>query len=373
MAVSKKILYIINHVDWFWSHRLPLAAAARKDGWDVHIAVPGGPRDARFKDYDFQVHDLEGRAFAMMGSIRSVVRAVKPDLVHAITIKMAFLTGLAAGRRTHRIFTIAGLGFLFSSSGIKPRLLRAVVKPFLKQALQGAAIIVQNPDDARTLVQAGLITDQDVRLIRGSGVDIKRFAPIKDLEASPPVVLMPTRLIREKGVAIFAQAAQILKASFKSKGLDVRCVIAGGLDDTNPHAITARDMQGLTADGALEWAGKIDDMARALNECALVAYPSWYGEGIPKVLLEAAACGKAIITTDHTGCREVVEHGVNGYLVPVQDAQALADAIEVILSNPDLRDGMGRKSRARAEREFNVDLIVRQTLDFCEEQLSRTN
>jgi glycosyltransferase involved in cell wall biosynthesis len=238
--------------------------------------------------------------------------------------------------------------------------LRFVIKPFLKHALNGAAIVAQNPDDIKTLCNEGLITDQAVRLIRGSGVDVTQFSPINGAEAHPPIVLMPTRLIREKGVSIFAEAARILKA----RGVDVRCVIAGALDHNNPHAITEKEINALTADGSLVWAGKMDDMPRALNEASLVAYPSWYGEGIPKVLLEAAACGKAIITTDHTGCREVVEHGVNGYLVPVRDAVALAESIEVLLSNPELRYGMGRKSRMRAEQEFNVTIIVRQTLDF---------
>lgn len=355
---AKKILYVINHADWFWSHRLPLALGAQKDGWQVHVAVPGGADDPRFAKYGFAAHNFEGRAFHAIGSIRTLARDLWPDLVHAVTLKTAFLTGLALGSDFKQVFTIAGLGFLFSDEGLKPKLLRLVTGPFLKRALRHAALVVQNPDDRKTLENHGFSRPGQCALIRGSGVDLAVFTPQPGLESDPPVVLMPTRLIREKGVSVFADAARILK----HRGVQVRCVVAGGLDDDNPHALTASEMKKYCADGALEWPGKISDIPRALAECALVAYPSWYGEGIPKVLLEAAACGKAIITTDHPGCREAVRHGENGLLVPVKDAQALAGAIEELLNNPARRQMMGEQGRKRAEKEFDVNLIVEQTL-----------
>jgi glycosyltransferase involved in cell wall biosynthesis len=177
-----------------------------------------------------------------------------------------------------------------------------------------------------------------------------------------PVVLLPTRLIREKGVIVFIEAARILKA----RGVNAKFQIAGGMEGHNPNKISKEEMETLTADGATEWLGRVTDMPALYASAALIAYPSYYREGVPKVLLESAAMGKAIITTDHPGCREAVADNDNGLLVPVKDAQATADAIETLLKDPVRRKEMGARSRERAEKEFDVRLIVDQTLKVYE-------
>ncbi len=353
-----KILYVINHIDWFWSHRLPLAKAAKEQGWDVHVAVHGSARDPRFSAHGFTPHEIGNSPIGVIFGTHKVVRDVKPDIVHVITLKYVFLAGLALlfHPKVKRVFTIAGLGYLFSGEGFKPKLLRTLVSPVLKLVLKNSAIIVQNPDDRNILINCKLI--KNATLIRGSGVDTKQYRPQPDKEQSPPIVLMPTRLVREKGVIVFIEAARILK----QRNVNARLQIAGGMEGGNPNTISKAEMETLIADGSVEWLGRVNDMPALYATSAIIAYPSHYREGIPKVLLEAAASGKAIVTTDHPGCREVVEDGRNGYLVPVKDATATANAIEKILSDESLRKSMAARSRFKAENEFDVVRVVEETL-----------
>ncbi len=365
-----KILYVINHMDWFWSHRLPLAEGARDAGYEVHVAAPGAEKDAALPKHGFYAHALPASPLAAMPALRKILKAESPQVVHAITLKTALFTGLAA-RLTPKadwggrlVLTIAGLGYLFSGAGWKPRLLRLGASPFLRFAFRGpnTSLIFQNPDDRDIMIAGGFANPDPERsvLIRGSGVDLNAFSPTQkdEKETAPPLVLMPTRLLEDKGVRVFAQAAKILKAA----GIPARFALAGGLSTTNPTALTQADMAVLTASGALEWLGHVRDMPALLAQADLIAYPSWYREGVPKALLEAAACGLPVVTTDHPGCREVVRDGENGRLVPVQDAQALADAIRGLLADPAMRARMGAKSRKIAETEFSVDRVVADTL-----------
>lgn len=351
--MKPKLLYVINHVDWFWSHRLPLAKAAQDAGYDVHVAVHGAS-DPRFAQHGFTSHELPEFPPAVSWRLCKLVRRLKPDLMHAITLKYSFLAGLATRHKPmRRIFTIAGLGYLFADEA---GLLRLMVMPLLKYALGNATIIVQNPDDRDILMKRGVI--KSATLIRGSGVDISNYTPTKNNEETPPIVLMPTRLLRDKGVMVFAEAANILKA----RGVNARFQIAGGMEGHNPATLTESDMKSISANGAVEWLGRVNDMPALYARATVIAYPSWYREGVPKVLLESVAMGKAIVTTDHPGCREAVTHNVNGLLVPVKDANATANAIEKLLNDPALRQTMGAAGRKKAEEEFDVRRVVEKTL-----------
>ncbi|MCB1783500.1 MAG: glycosyltransferase family 4 protein [Alphaproteobacteria bacterium] len=366
----QKLLYVINHMDWFWSHRLPLAAGAQEAGWDVTVAASGASSDKKLASRGFHAADLpnpEGKfiGFAVLETVFEIFRVLsreKPDLMHAITLKYAFIAGLCARLypKMRVVYTIAGLGYLFSGEGVKPRLLRAVIGPALKFALKHpqASLIFQNPDDMDLMIKHGFCRAEAAHLIRGSGVDTDAFKPSDVRPETPPIVLMPTRLVHDKGVAVFVAAARLLK----KRGSEARFQIAGGLSASNPLAISEAEMKDMVSDGTVEWLGKVDDMPGLLARATLVAYPSYYREGVPKVLLEAAAAGKAIVTTDHPGCREAVADGVNGLLVPIKDAGSLADAIADLLSHPDKRAAMESSGRARALGEFDVHLIVSQTL-----------
>jgi glycosyltransferase involved in cell wall biosynthesis len=354
-----KLLYVINHIDWFWSHRLPLAQAAQKQGYEVHVAVPEA--DEKLTQHGFTGHDMQAGLIRSIITLRRLIKQEKPRIIHAITIKYAFIAGLATLfiPDIKIVHTIAGLGYLFSGHNTKAKMLRLFVTPLLRIALcrHNIHLIFQNPDDMQIMIAQNLAAQERSHLIRGSGVDIDAFKPDTSSPAQPPIVLMHTRLVHDKGVAIFVEAARILKA----RGHHARMQIAGGLTD-NPLAITQAQMEAMIADGAAEWLGRVSDMPALLATTTLIAYPSYYREGIPKVLLEAAACGKPIVTTDHAGCREAVQDRHNGLLVPVKNPLALANAIELVLKDQVALTAMGAASRALAETTFDVRLINQQTI-----------
>lgn len=365
-----KILYIINNIDWFWSHRLPLALAAKKEGYEVIVAAArvDDAQKTRLAEQGFTGENLPDAdritsPFTVLINIFAIARLIrkhKPDILHVITIKYAFLAGLAAkiAPVPRLVHTIAGLGYLFSSDDFKPRLLRLIAGWPLRTALAGADLIFQNPDDRDLMIGRGFADAGRAHLIRGSGVDIAEFKASTPPAGKKPLVLMATRLLHDKGVAVFIEAAKIME----EKGVKARFQIAGGEVTSNPLAITKAQMEAMVEGSPVEWLGKVEDMPALLAECAVFVYPSYYREGIPKVLLEAAASGKPIVTTDHPGCREAVEDGVNGYLVPVRSALGTAEAARKILEDADLAARMGKASRRRAEAEFNVAKIVSETL-----------
>lgn len=369
--MPKKILYIVNHMECFWTRRFPIAREALAQGWDVGVCSSGAQGDAKLADFGFGAFDLPepGRKLSpfsmlhIMISMLRVIRKERPDIIHAMTLKYAFMTGLATvlyRREVRIVHTIAGLGYLFSGEGFKPRVLRFFLGPFFKLAFKNArtSVTFQNPDDQALMIQRGYIHAHQAHLIKGSGIDLNEFAFAPEPQNEKPVVVMPTRLIHEKGVAVFVEAARLLRA----QGVDAAFQIAGGGAPYNPREISKAEMESMVANGAASWLGKVSDMPRLLAGCNLVVYPSYYGEGIPKVLLEAASIGRAMITTDHPGCREAVRDGMNGYLVPIKDVQATAAAIAKILGDDGLRARMGEQSRAMAEAEFDVRIVVEKTL-----------
>lgn len=366
---SKKLLYIFDHLDW--KSRMPVALGAKEAGFDITIGIVGA------EDGD-KIDGLEGfhvlilrkpknkfGPFSVLGSlldIRRTIKTHKPDLLHTVTLKYSFLVGLASlGLRGYRLlYTIAGLGFLFRSEGVKPKILRAALSPFLKCVLRNkrADLIFQNPDDRDLLVQGGYTRAEHTHLVISSGVDLDKFIFEPEPENDLPIALMPTRLVHEKGVSIFVQAARILH----EKGIKARYQIAGGITTHNPRAISEAEMRDYIKDGVVEWLGRVDDMPALLRSASVIVYPSYYGEGVPRVMLEACAAGRPIITTDHAGCRETVPEGKNGFLVPIKDVQATAQAMERLLGDKNLRADMGAQSRKLAEERFDVQAITAQTL-----------
>lgn len=374
---KRSLLYLFDYADWH--SRIPLAHAAHQDGYDVTIAVLGLPAEDE-GDLDgmcllaLPKPSLGRNALGILGfvhSIRALVKDLRPDFVHTVTLKYTFFVGLACYglRHSTRVYTLAGLGFLFRSAGFKPAGLRQLIRPALRSILRSkkARVIFQNPDDRSLMLRGGYVRQTNSRVILGSGVDLERFVashvPAYE-HGARPLVLMPTRLVREKGIEVFVQAAQTLKAG----GMDAKFEIAGGETQHNPKAISAAEMNAMTADGSAKWLGRVQDMPELLSRAHLIVYPSYYGEGIPRVLLEAAATGRPIITTDHPGCREVVEDGVNGFLIPVRDPEATAEAIKQALSDPDKLRQMGEASRSRAETLFDINEVVRQTLSVYEDE-----
>lgn len=364
-----KILYIFDQSDW--ESRMPVAEKAKADGYEVVIALIGTESADRsapesFKTEFLSVPDgqIKGRNLpAITKQIRRIIKAERPDMVHTVTLKYAFITGLTVlpFRKLRKVYTLAGLGYLFRSGDAKPRMLRAVLSPLLKAILRAphAHLIFQNPDDLALMIRLGFADSTRSTLIRGSGVNLEKFTAAPEPQSDLPLVLMPTRLVHEKGVHVFIEAARLLKAG----GINARFEIAGGETKHNPKAISREEMLHMTNDGAVQWLGRVENMPELLQSAAIVVYPSYYGEGIPRVLLESCAAGKPIITTDHPGCREAVNENENGLLVPVRDIKATAEAIKTLLERADVRAEMGKASRSKAEKEFEIGLIAVKTLE----------
>ncbi len=363
---KRHILYVVADMGDFKSSRLVLARAAQEKGYIIHVAAPGAANDAVLKEFAMHGHDMPRlkrnifSALYVVNCLSRIQKKIKPEMIHAITLKYSFLCGFAAGD-SRKIFTIAGLGYVASNTFFS-RVFKIILTPFLKYALKDAFLIVQNPDDSEFLIAQKWAPAHSITLIRGSGVDLNRFAPKPGTEEFPPIVLMPTRLLRDKGIDVFMNAARIIA----EKKIPARFVIAGGAGGQSPGAISESSMRTMIQNTTVEWSGFIADMPGLYAKAAIVAYPSHYREGIPRALIEAAAIAKPIVTTDHPGCRETVDDGVNGFLIPVKNPEALANKIEKLLNDDGLRARMGAAGRKKAEHEFDVHMIAGQILKIYE-------
>ncbi|QGM45233.1 glycosyltransferase family 4 protein [Methylocystis heyeri] len=375
-----KVLLFAN-TDWYlFNFRRTLAAALKDRGHDVTLVSPPGLYGEKLEALGFRwipapmdrrsLNPL--RELALLGWLFRLLRRERPDVVHGFTIKCVVygaLVGRLAGAA--RINAVAGMGYVFISNSLKARILRPWVRGLMRLALGGgqARLILQNPDDVTLFERARLVSVDKIRLIRGSGVDCARFIPGDDEEVAenrPLRVLLAARLLWDKGLAEFVDAARLLKA----EGRDIRFTLAGAPDPGNPAAAPEATIAAWQAEGLVDWLGHVDDMPALLLAADIVALPS-YREGLPKTLIEAAACAKPLIATDAPGCREVVTHGVNGLLVPIRNAQALAEAIARLQDDPGLARRLGLAARAKALAEFDEKIVIAQTLAVYHEMRSQ--
>jgi glycosyltransferase involved in cell wall biosynthesis len=369
---------ILNDIAWYWSHRQPLAKAILARGDTLSLATSGASVDSGVRDMGVTGYDLteHGRGlgflfhFKILWSIYGVIKKTKPDVIHAITLRHAFYTGIVTRFIGYKsvVFTVAGVGSLFTDQSSKMKVVRTLAIPLLRFAFKGKGrfLIFQNPDDRQLMLDHKVVNEEQTTIIRGSGVDLIEF-PFTPEEQSDeaPIVLFSSRLIREKGIDDFIEAAKIIK----DKGIKARFQIAGDVYEKNPNSLTREEMKGYHDDGIVEWLGQVSDMPKLFKEISIMALPSYYGEGVPKILLEAAAIGRPIITCDVPGCREAVIHEENGLLVPPKSPQDLAEAIESLLNDVQLRNQYGRAGRAMVEQDFHVDSVVSRTLKVYDQFL----
>lgn len=360
----KKLLFVVN-IDWFFiSHRLPIALEAREAGFEVHIATVISDKSQSLESFGLKVHPLGlvRGGLGVINAVKTVIElrrifiSVKPDVVHLITIKPVLLGGLVARwlRVPALVSAVSGLGYVFTAKGPVARARRWVVSRFYSLALghYNQTVIFQNPDDRDTLVRTTFLSNTKVEMIRGSGVDLKKYTVIPEVPGVP-VVLLPARLLADKGVFEFVQAAKLLRA----KRVPARFVLAGMVDSEHPTSVSQGQLDDWIAQGVVEYWGYRTDMPQVIASANLVVLPS-YREGLPKALLEASACGRAVVTTNVPGCRDAIEPGVTGLVVPVRDPKSLAVAIEKLLANPEDRKAMGLAGRCLAENEFDVRIVV---------------
>lgn len=373
-----KILLFAN-TDWYlYNFRQSLALTLQTAGHTVTLISPPGSYGAKLQalGLDWRPVTMKRLSLNPWRELRLVVwlirflRREQIDLVHGFTIKCA-VYGSVAARLTDdrpRVGAVAGMGYVFTSHSIKARLLRPLVKKVFRTAFGGkrSRLILQNDDDAEIFSQTKLIDKAHIHVIKSSGVDLSRFTPRTDeLQKQPFRVVLPARLLWDKGVGELVEASRLLQARDKT----VEVLLAGEPDIGNPATIDETKIRRWHQEGLIRWLGKVDDMPALFQSVHAVVLPS-YREGLPKSLIEAAGCALPLITTDVPGCREVVTSEVDGLLVPPRDAKALANAIERLLSDSMLCRRLGQAARRKAEAEFDEKVIIGRTVAVYEQLMA---
>lgn len=385
---GRRLCFVINNAAFFVSHRLSIALAARKAGAEIDL-ITGSAGVAALEESALQLLVGENiphqRVAFKTDSINPIIEAIgllqicrllskgRPHLVHCASPKGILYGGLAARIMGVRglVLAVSGMGYAFTPTAQKNftrRMVAKVYKTWVRLAYghNNKRVIVQNHDDLRAIVDAGLAEDREMVLIPGSGVDIEKFSSIR-IESKQPVVLLPARMLVDKGVLEFIEAARRLKPIVGSW----RFVLAGAADYKNPSSISTAQVEAWVAEGIVEWRGHIehaDDMVALYAQASIVCLPS-YREGMPKCLLEAAAAGCAVVTTDAVGCRESILPGETGDLVPIRDSAALATALLSLINDADRRRRYGIRGQQLAADRFGIDAVVAATLNIYKELL----
>lgn len=368
--MATRILYIVNDPTFFLTHRLPLAIEARKSGYEVLVATGAGEGVDEIERIGFEHHVLPLQRsginpvmeFRLLFAMARLYRMTKPDIVHLVTIKPVLYGGILSRlmRIPAVVIAVSGMGYLYV--GNRSGLVRGFVNTMYRFALKhpNSCVIVQNEVDREDLkAMHALRPGQDV-LIPGSGVNLTQYA-YEPLPDGTPIVILPARMLWDKGVREFVEAAYFVT----DQGKKARFALVGPYDPDNPAAVPLKQLEFWcsSSGGPIEWWGRCADMPQVYSKASLVVLPS-YREGVPKALLEAAAIGRAIVATDIPGCRDVVEDGINGYLVSPKDAPALAEAIISLLSDRHRLEEMGRRGRKKAEQEFGVEKVIEKHMDI---------
>jgi glycosyltransferase involved in cell wall biosynthesis len=365
-----KLLYLVTEDWYFCSHRLALGRAAAAAGYDVTVAT-------RIRDHGQDIRDAgmhlvglpwERRStnawneFRTLAALYKLYRNQRPDLVHHVALKPVLYGSLIARLTgTRRVINaVAGFGYSFVADGTRAAIARRILKASFEHMSNrpGARVLVQNPDDERVLREKDLVRADHLSVIPGSGVDVDRYAPAPEGEpVGTPRVTLVSRMLWSKGVGEFVEAARQLK----EKGVEFEAVLVGDPDPDNPQSIPEQTLRGWHDEGVVVWWGHEDDIPSVWARSNVAVLPS-HREGLPKTLLEAAACGRPMIATDVPGCREIVSQGRTGLLVPAKDPPALAQAIETLVSDSGKRKEMGRAARADAVEKFSESIVIERVL-----------
>ncbi len=364
--MAQKILYLVSEDWYFVSHRLPMARSAQRAGYEVHVATRIGSYAERIKGEGFVLHPIQWRRgtlnpirlLAAIIETRRLYRQVRPDLVHHVAVVPTLIGSLAAlGLPIVRLNALAGLGFAFTSDSPKARVVRPVASFLLRWLLKRAntTVLVQNPDDQRVVMKLGVPNDK-IAVIPGSGVDIDILTQLPE-PPGPFTVGFVGRLLDDKGVRTLVGAHELLA----KRGITIHTLLAGEPDPSNPASIPDHVLDGWRLIPNLQLLGQVEDIRTVWAQACVAILPS-RREGLPKSLLEAAACGRPLIATDVPGCREIARDGVNALLIPTDDAGALAHAIETLLNDQSLRVRLGQAGRKIVVNEYSSTRIGREVV-----------
>ena len=372
----KRLLFVVTEDWYFVSHRLYMATVAVKAGYKVALLSKTSKYQELIEESGIEVINwsLNRRSrnliseFKAFREISAVIDRFKPDIVHSVALKPILYSALQLKRKGAyaNIYALGGLGFIFSSSKVKAQILRFLLVVILRWVLAGerVRVILQNPDDFNLLLRLKVITNDKTRLIPGVGVDTILFSPSPKLH-DKPIVLLPARILWDKGIADFVEIANRMK----SYEVNVRFVLVGDPDPHNPESVSILQLEEWIKKGVIEWWGHKEEMQNIYQQATIVCLPS-YREGLPKSLLEAASCALPIVTYDVPGCREVVIDGINGFLIPLKDENSLLNAIKKLLDDASLCDKFGQAGRELVIRKFSQQKIASETKKIWEEVLS---
>lgn len=370
MRAKPKLLFFVTEDWYFCSHRLPLAVAAREAGYEVGVITRVQQHAHAIRGAGLTLIPLQRlrrsgkqplQELALLQELLDIYRREQPDLVHHVGLKPVLYGSLIARLVGVRgvVNALGGLGFVFSSNQVLARLMRPIIRHALSFGLKhkNLLVIVQNESDLVVLTKTIGIASGCIRLIRGAGVDLSLFSA-KPPDLQPPLVVLIARMLWDKGVGDFVEAAtRIRKAEIQA-----RFALVGMPDPENPTSVPEAQLRAWHESGHIEWWGYRADIPAVLAMASIACLPSFYGEGVPKALIEAMASARAIVTTDIPGCRELVANGRNGILVAPRDVAALSDALAVLISDPERCRQMGNAGRSMVKQSLSLDQVLKETL-----------
>lgn len=379
-SISKRLLIYTMSDKFFLSHFLDRALHALQHGFKVIVVTPDTGHAARIIDCEFEFIEIKLERHGInpffelktIFELVKIYRRIKPDIIWQIGVKPIVLGTLARNftlRNSPVINAPVGLGYVFAGQGLKAQLVRPILKIALSFLLnpKNSKVIFENTEDFREMQALLAVNFEDGVVIPGAGVDLTQYPLMPEPMSNVPVVFMAARMIEEKGVWVFVEAARILR----QRGRSVHFRLAGGIDHQHSAAIPEADLRQWHKQGVVEWLGECSDIAKLMASCNIFCLPTWHREGLPKVLLEAMAAQRAIITTDVVGCREVIQHKENGYLIKPRDAVRLADAIEFFIDHPELRKTLAAQARADVEEKYSSEIVVERTMTVINSLLAQ--
>lgn len=371
-----KLLIVVNEDRFFLSHRKDIALRAQKEGFDVIVVCKDTGRHDEIKALGLPVIELpvnptgmslreELRTFRFL---RKLYKKQKPDIVHHVGLKNILWGGLAAKRRkVHGVVNaVSGLGVLFS--GYKPSLLASAILRVMAYSCNRPRVkaIFQNPEDQSLFIMRDVVQVDQCEFIKGSGVSLREYGFVPEPESGKIRIIFTARMLKEKGVLTLIEAANLLRKDYADK---VEFLLCGGLSN-NPNGVTKEELERACDGIYLQWLGHRSDIKQLLESCHIMAFPSYYREGVPRSLIEACAIGRPIVTCDSIGCKDAVDDGVNGFLIRPRDSYALAERLRKLIDSSSLRRMMGAKGRVKAEMEFDINFVLDKHMEIYHSLLS---
>lgn len=373
-----RLVYLVTEDWYFCSHRLPMARAARDSGFEVHVATRVADHGPAIEAEGFHLHPLSWTrrdgGWASLRTLRDIIslyRRVRPALVHHVSLRPVVF-GAAAARWAGvpaQVNALTGLGFVFTARSAHARLLRTGLRPLLRFLIDHprSCVVLQNSDDLAYLVDNGIVARTRARLVRGSGVEIGHFQRLPEPDQEPITCAAVTRMLTIKGIQIAVEAIRLLR----QRGIDMRLILAGTPDPLSPASLKPWQLTRWAREPGIVWLGHVDDVREVWSKAHIAVLPSLGGEGIPKSLLEAAACGRPIVASDVPGCREIVRPGINGELVAPGDAEALAQALASLARDPERRRGYAAAGRRLVESDLSAEDVGHRIVAVYREMASR--